>query len=122
MGATKQEKADFRAGNKALKVEIKIAKKAISRAKKTIKKEQKLIGKTRILIGRQYYQDHIRQPANNQEKYARWCGKIASAEEKIQSASSAQDSMTLRLQTVRLELKQRKQALRAGPVPDVEII
>lgn len=122
MEPTKQEKADFRAGNKVLKAEIKTAKKAISRAKKTIKKEQKLIEKTRITIGRHYYQDHIRQLAKNQENYVRWCGMIASAEKKIQSESSAQSSMTSRLQAAKLELKQRKQALRAGPVPDVEIV
>ena len=119
MKATKQELEDFRSGQKALRAEIKRVKKALSRAKKTVRQEETRIRKLETAIGKNYYRDHIRGSDGNPEQYGRLCRRIYDSKEALQAGISGRDALTLQIVAAKQELKERKRAFRAGPVPEI---
>ena len=119
MKATKQELEDFRSGQKALRAEIKRGKKALSRAKKTVRQEETRIRKLETAIGKHYYREYIRGSAGNPERYERLCRRISDSKEALQAGTSGRDALTLQIAAARQELKDRKRAFRAGPVPEI---
>lgn len=119
MKLTKEERAEFRTEQKALKVEMKAAKKRLSKAKSVIKKETKRVSKTEYLIGKNYYRDHIRQETRYPEKYTRWCEQIKCSKQEISVNSELRDTMEQQINTTKLELKLLKQAQKKGYVPEI---
>lgn len=119
MKASREETAEFRAGQTALKREIKAAKKELSRAKKTVRQEETRIRKLETAIGKHYYRDHVRGSAGSAEQYERLCRRISDSREALQAGAAGRDALTLQIAAARQELKDRKRAFRAGPIPEI---
>ena len=47
------------------------------------------------------------------------CRRISDSKEALQAGTSGRDALTLQIAAARQELKDRKRAFRAGPVPEI---
>ena len=119
MKVSKQETAEFRAEQHALKRKIKAAKKELSRSKKAVRQEETRIRKLETAIGKHYYRDYIRGSAGDPKRYERLCRRISDSKEALQAGAAGRDALTMQITAIKQEIKNRKRAFRAGPVPEI---
>ena len=121
MKPTKQQLADFKADQKAMKSEIKSAKKDASKAKKTLKKNTKLIAATERELGHWYYREQQRSTAEGHRKLKHCCTVISAAEKEIAESTQREELSLLRVKALQQELKQKKKTLKKPETPDISI-
>jgi len=119
MKPTKQQLADFKVNQKAMKAKIKSAKKEASKAKKSRKKNSKLIAATERELGHWYYREQQRSTAEGRRKLRQCCTVIATAEKEIGESTQREERSTLRANALTQELKQKKKALKNPETPDI---
>ena len=122
MKTEKQRKRDFKIESKALKADIKTAKKEVSKINKSLKRNAKAIANAERELGHWYYQERKRSTAEGRRKLERYCAVIATAEKDNTEFAKRKEIAVLRVAARKAELKQKKKALKHPDVTHIEIV
>ena len=119
MKHTKEERRDFRADRKAIKKEIKIAKKGLSRSKKVIRTQKKRILRTERAIGSQYYRDRSPAHSASREICGQLCRVIAQAEAVTREKEAVISILEGQIRESKAALKLRAAAFRQTEITEI---
>ena len=122
MKTEKQRKRDFKIESKALKADIKTAKKEVSKINKSLKRNAKAIANAERELGHWYYQEWKHSTAEGRRKLERYCAVISTAEKDITEFAKRKEIAVLRVAARKAELKQKKKALKHPDVTHIEIV